>query len=115
MWDPLENDFAHTVHGFRCMLAVKYLLCIEKLYSPDTLGGELIRELIQTLRCKNYVEASSRYSDIYSRIQGSSSSQLRESLHVTCNCSVCPYKQKTVMGQQAHVQEAQTIQAVQDP
>nr|QIH56038.1 V2 protein [Malvastrum yellow vein Yunnan virus] len=57
MWDPLLNEFPETVHGFRCMLSIKYLQLLSEGYSPDTVGFDLIRELISILRSSNYVEA----------------------------------------------------------
>nr|QIH55902.1 V2 protein [Malvastrum yellow vein Baoshan virus] len=55
MWDPLVNEFPETVHGFRCMLSIKYLQLLSEGYSPDTVGYDLIRELISILRSRNYV------------------------------------------------------------
>nr|QIH55955.1 V2 protein [Malvastrum yellow vein Yunnan virus] len=72
MWDPLLNEFPETVHGFRCMLSIKYLQLLSEGYSPDTVGFDLIRELISILRSRNYVEASCRYRHFYSRVEGAS-------------------------------------------
>nr|CAJ45034.1 precoat protein [Tomato yellow leaf curl virus] len=36
MWDPLLNEFPESVHGFRCMLAIKYLQSVEETYEPNT-------------------------------------------------------------------------------
>ncbi|CAQ63435.1 coat protein [Okra leaf curl virus] len=62
MWDPLVNEFPESVHGFRCMLAIKYLQALEDTYEPNTLGSDLIRDLISVIRAKNYVEATRRYN-----------------------------------------------------
>ncbi|ADF42581.1 precoat protein/movement protein [Radish leaf curl virus-Hajipur [IN:LabIso:11]] len=72
MWDPLLNEFPETVHGFGCMLAVKYLQLVENTYSPDTLGYDLIRDLISVIRARNYVEATSRYNHFHARFEGTS-------------------------------------------
>ncbi|AAK70850.1 pre-coat protein [Ageratum yellow vein Sri Lanka virus] len=113
MWDPLLNEFPDTVHGFRCMLAVKYLQLVENTYSPDSLGYDLIRDLISVIRAKNYVEATSRYNHFHSRIEGASPSQLRDPVHEPCSCPHCPRHKVTSMGQQAHESETQNIQNVQ--
>ncbi|AGZ95246.1 V2 [Blechum yellow vein virus] len=116
MWDPLLNEFPETMYGFRCMLAVKYLQLVESTYSPDTLGYDLIRDLISVLRARNYVEATSRYCHFHTRLEGTTPSQLREPLQQPCCCPHCPrHKQKENMGQPAHVQEAQNVQNVQKP
>nr|QGA69842.1 precoat protein [Ocimum yellow vein virus] len=115
MWDPLENEFPETVHGFRCMLAVKYLLLVESTYEPDTLGRELIRDLIRCLRASSYNEASWRYSNFHTRFQGSSSSEFRQPVFRPCTCQHCPYFQKTNMGLSSYVQKAQDISDVQKP
>ncbi|ABI63445.1 AV2 [Ageratum yellow vein Hualian virus-[Taiwan:Hualian2:2000]] len=116
MWDPLLNEFPDSVHGFRCMLAIKYLQLVESTYSPDTLGYDLVRDLISVVRAKNYVEATNRYCDFHARFEGTTPSQLRQPLHEPCCCPHCPrHKQKKDMDQQAHVSQAQTIQNVQNP
>ncbi|ABG26066.1 AV2 protein [Lindernia anagallis yellow vein virus] len=116
MWDPLENEFPETVHGFRCMLAVKYLQAVENTYSPDTKGAEFIRRLIVILRSRNYVEATCRYRHLYSELEGTPSSEFRQPVCEPCSCPYCPrHKQKEVMGKQADVQEAQNVQDVQKP
>nr|WBU87210.1 pre-coat protein [Croton yellow vein mosaic virus] len=115
MWDPLVNEFPETVLGFRCMLAVKYLQLVEKTYEPDTLGHDLIRDLISVIRARNYVEASSRYNHFHARFEGTPSSQLRHPIFEPCCCPHCPGHQSKGMGQQTHVPEAQDVQDVQKP
>nr|CUH74557.1 pre-coat protein [Tomato leaf curl Gujarat virus] len=116
MWDPLLNEFPETVHGFRCMLAVKYLQLVDKTYSPDTVGYDLIRDLISVIRARNYVEATSRYAHFHARFEGTSPSQLRQPLCELVQLS--PLRRVTeakAMGQPAHVSEAQNLQNVQEP
>nr|CAJ98457.1 AV2 protein [Malvastrum leaf curl virus] len=116
MWDPLVNEFPETVHGFRCMLAIKYLQVVENTYSPDTLGYDLIRDLILVVRSRDYVEASRRYSHFHSRIQGASPAELRQPVCQPCCCPHCPrHKSKAVMDSQAHESKAQDVQNVQKP
>ncbi|BAC55588.1 V2 [Tomato leaf curl Java virus] len=116
MWDPLVNEFPETVHGLRCMLAVKYLQLVEATYSPDTIGYDLVRDLISVIRARNYVEASRRYSHFHSRLEGTSSSELRHTRDEPCCCPHCPrHQQKKDMDQQAHVSQAQNVQNVQKP
>nr|AKH41049.1 pre-coat protein [Ageratum yellow vein virus] len=113
MWDPLLNEFPETVHGFRCMLAVKYLQLVEDTYSPDTIGYDLVRDLISVIRARNYVEATRRYTDFHSRLESTSPSQLRQPICEPCCCPHCPRHQSKIMDQQAHVPEAQNVQNVQ--
>nr|QIH45302.1 V2 protein [Ageratum yellow vein China virus] len=116
MWDPLLNEFPETVHGLRCMLAVKYCQLIEQTYSPDTVGYDLIRDLISVIRARNYVEATRRYSHFHSRLEGTTPSELRHPRDEPCCCPHCPrHQQKKDMDQQAHVSEAQNVQNVQKP
>nr|QIH45358.1 V2 protein [Emilia yellow vein virus] len=115
MWDPLLNEFPDTVHGFRFMLANKYLLCIADTYSPDTLGYDLIRDLISVIRARDYGEATRRYSHFHSRFEGTSTTELRQPIHSPCCCPHCPRHQKTDMDQQAHVSKAQNLQNDKKP
>nr|AND95242.1 AV2 protein [Malvastrum yellow vein Yunnan virus] len=112
MWDPLLNEFPETVHGFRCMLSIKYLQLLSEGYSPDTVGLDLIRELISILRSRNYVEASCRYRHFYSRVEGASSSELRQPLLNPCSCPHCPRHKISKLGEQAHESQAQNVQDV---
>ncbi|ACA96938.1 AV2 [Gossypium darwinii symptomless virus] len=113
MWDPLVNEFPDTVHGFRCMLSVKYLQLLSQDYSPDTLGYELIRDLICILRSRNYVEASCRYRHFYARVESTPASELRQPIHQPCCCPHCPRHKTTGMDKQAYEQEAQNVSDVQ--
>nr|AAU29484.1 AV2 [Indian cassava mosaic virus] len=115
MWDPLLNEFPESVHGFRCMLAVKYLQLVECTYSPDTLGYDLIRDLISVIRAKNYVEATSRYHNFNSRLEGSSPSELRQPIQQPCGCPYCPRHKKTILDKQTHESEAQVVSDIQKP
>nr|AEM36747.1 AV2 protein [Malvastrum yellow vein virus] len=115
MWDPLLNDFPETVHGFRCMLSIKYLHLLSEGYSPDTVGSDLIRELISIFRSRKYVEASCRYRHFYSRVEGASSSELRQPLLNPCSCPHCPRHKISKLGEQAHESQAQNVQDVQKP
>nr|AHN60577.1 AV2 [Okra enation leaf curl virus] len=110
MWDPLLNEFPETVHGFRCMLAIKYLQQLSEEYSPDTVGYDLIRDLISILRCRNYVEATSRYHHFHSRLESASPSELRQPRVILCTCPHCPrHKQASGLEQQAHVQKTEDL------
>nr|UUC10281.1 AV2 protein [Tomato yellow leaf curl virus] len=116
MWDPLLNDFPESVHGLRCMLAIKYLHLVENTYSPDTLGYDLLRDLILVIRARDYVEATRRYSHFHARLEGSPKAELRQPIQQPCCCPHCPrHKQATIMDVQAHVPEAQNIQNVSKP
>ncbi|ADJ19040.1 AV2 protein [Kenaf leaf curl virus] len=113
MWDPLVNEFPDTVHGFRCMLAIKYLQLLSEGYSPDTVGYDLIRELISIVRSRNYVEASCRYRHFYPRVEGASPAELRQPLCNPCSCPHCPRHKISHVGEQAHEPQAQNVQDVQ--
>nr|ANJ77861.1 V2 [Tomato leaf curl Philippines virus] len=114
MWDPLVHPFPESLHGFRCMLAIKYLQSLQNKYSPDTIGHEFLKDFICILRSKNYAEAFNRYSNVVANVYNTSEAQLRESVQSPCICPHCPRHvlQAKVMDLQAHVSEAQDIQNV---
>ncbi|CAI84276.1 AV2 protein [Ludwigia yellow vein virus] len=116
MWDPLEHEFPETLHGFRCMLAIKYLQTVADTYAPDTVGYDLIRDLISIVRAGNYVEATRRYSHFNTRLQSTSPVELRFPRNEPCCCPHCPrHNPKECLDVQAHVSQAQTVQNVQKP
>ncbi|AGS12478.1 AV2 protein [Hedyotis uncinella yellow mosaic virus] len=116
MWDPLLNEFPETVHGLRCMLAIKYCQLVEDTYAPDTIGYDLIRDLISVIRSRSYVEATRRYGIFNARVESTSPSELRHTRSDPCCCPHCPrHKSKEDVDQQAHVSKAQNIQNVQKP
>ncbi|ADD10369.1 precoat protein [Jatropha leaf curl virus] len=90
MWDPLINEFPETLHGFRCMLAVKYIQALLSSYAPDTVGYEYLRDLISVLRCRDYAKASVRYGRIVAAKNNTPETELRESLPSHCQCRHCP-------------------------
>nr|AFB81523.1 pre coat protein [Cotton leaf curl Rajasthan virus] len=113
MWDPLLNEFPDTVHGFRCMLSVKYLQLFSQDYSPDTFGYDLIRVFICIFRSRNYVEASCRYRHFYARVESTPAFEFRQPFHQPWWCPLCPRHKTTGMDKQAFKQEAQDVQDVQ--
>nr|AGH27791.1 AV2 protein [Tomato yellow leaf curl virus] len=116
MWDPLLNEFPQSVRGFRCMLAIKYLQSVEETYERNTLGHDLIRDLISVVRARDYVEATRRYNHIHARLEGSPKAELRQPIQQPCCCRHCPrHKQATIMDVQAHIPETQNIQNVSKP
>nr|AGH27809.1 AV2 protein [Tomato yellow leaf curl virus] len=116
MWDPLLNEFPESVHGFRCMLAIKYLQSVVETYEPNTLGHDLIRELISVVRARDYVEATRRYNHFHARLEGTPKAELRQPLQQPCCCPrSLSQKQATSMDVQAHVPEAQNLQNVSKP
>nr|WOL23790.1 V2 [Tomato yellow leaf curl virus] len=116
MWDPLLNEFPESVHGFRCMLAIKYLQSVEETYEPNTLGHDLIRDLISVVRARDYVESTGLYNHFHARLEGSPKAELRQPIQHPCCCPHCPrHKQATIMDVQAHVPKAQNIQNVSKP
>nr|AIY31216.1 AV2 protein [Tomato yellow leaf curl virus] len=116
MWDPLLNEFPESVHGLRCMLAIKYLQSVEETNEPNTFGQDLIRDLISVVRARDYVEATRRYNHFHARLEGSPNAELRQPIQHPCCCPHCPrHKQATIMDVQGHVPEAQNIQNVSKP
>nr|AIY31197.1 AV2 protein [Tomato yellow leaf curl virus] len=116
MWDPLLNEFPESVHGFRCMLAIKYLQSVEETYEPNTFGHDLIRDLTSVERARDYVEATRRHNHFHARLEGSPKADLRQPIHQRCCCRNCPrHKQATMLDVQAHVPQAQNIQNVSKP
>ncbi|AQS23365.1 pre-coat protein [Desmodium mottle virus] len=113
MWDPLEHPFPHTVYGVRCMLAVKYVQLVIATYPVDSIGEDLLRRLIQILRCRNHDEAELRYSLLYADVERTEASDLRNPSGAPCTCRSCPkHVQTKGLEEPAHVQEAQDIQGL---
>nr|AHA82174.1 AV2 [Tomato leaf curl New Delhi virus] len=112
MWDPLLHEFPESVHGLRCMLAVKSLLEIEKYYSPDSVRYDLIRVLLLVLRAKKYGEANSKYHHFNPSLEGTPTSQLRQPLWSSCSCPHCPRHKSKGLDQQADEQKTQNVQNV---
>nr|UFP62924.1 AV2 [African cassava mosaic virus] len=113
MWDPLVNEFPEEVTGHQSMQAIKYLQNLEDTYGPNTLGHDLVRELVSVIRARNYVEATRRYHHFNSRLQGPSKAELRQPIQEPCYCTHCPrHKSKTGLDEQAHVQKAHDVQDV---
>nr|AGH27821.1 AV2 protein [Tomato yellow leaf curl virus] len=116
MWDPLLNEFPESVHGFRCMLAIIHLQSVEETYEPNTLGHDLIMDLISVVRARDYVEATRRYNHFHARLEGSPKAELPQPIQQPCCCPHSPrHKQATIIDVQAHVPEAQNIQNVSKP
>nr|QCT23846.1 AV2 [Sweet potato leaf curl Hubei virus] len=94
LWDPLNHPFPQTLHGFRCMLSLKYMSLIRDKYEPGTLGHELAVLLIQALRGKNYVRSNSRYEEVCALLEettGSSAAKLHDRYRPVCGerCPAC--------------------------
>ncbi|AGR84124.1 AV2 [East African cassava mosaic Malawi virus] len=114
MWDPLLNEFPESVHGFRCMLAIKYLQALEETYEPNTLGHDLVRDLICVIRARDYVEATRRYNHFHSRLEvRRSCTSTARSAAVLLSPLSKAYQQATIMDVPAHVSKAQNVQNVQ--
>nr|QHD57840.1 precoat protein [Horsegram yellow mosaic virus]QPK40951.1 precoat protein [Horsegram yellow mosaic virus] len=113
MWDPLLNDFPKTVHGFRCMLAIKYLQQVQENYPTNSVGFLYITELIQVLRIRKHAKAELRYRLLYPGIQCSSETDLRHPPGATCFCGRCPYhNEKKALDQPPHVEETSVLPTV---
>nr|ACQ65858.1 AV2 [Cotton leaf curl Multan virus] len=113
MWDPLVNEFPDTVHGFRCMLSVKYLQLLSQIILQIPLVTSYYGIYICILRSRNYVEASCRYRHFYARVESTPASELRQPIHQPCCCPHCPRHKTTGMDKQAYEQEAQNVSDVQ--
>ncbi|ADG36409.1 pre-coat protein [Soybean mild mottle virus] len=113
MWDPLQNPFPHTVHGLRCMLAIKYVQLVIDTYPQDSIGEDLLRQIIQILRCRNHDQAEFRYSILFADVERTEKTQLRNPYGTTCTCRFCPkHVQAKSLEEPTHVQEAQNLQDV---
>ncbi|API65467.1 pre-coat protein [Vernonia crinkle virus] len=110
MFDPLLNPFPRSYHGFRIMLAVKYLQICQEKYSNGTKGHTYLQELIRILRRSDFNEASDQYTDFITVFgeQSPTEAELRQPSFCEAHFSLCP-KCSGPMAKQAHVQEAQDI------
>nr|ADW24242.1 AV2 protein [Kudzu mosaic virus] len=116
MWDPLLNAFPDRLHGFRCMLAVKYLHLVLSTYPENTVGYWFLRDLIQVLRSKDHDKAEFRYGILKSDILGTAETELRNPVSVACTCCQCPRHPKTTsMDKPSDVQEASSLSYVSKP
>nr|ADB96022.1 AV2 [Horsegram yellow mosaic virus] len=113
MWDPLLNDFPKTVHGFRCMLAIKYLEHVQENYSTNSVGFVYLTELIQLLRIRKHAKAELRYRLLYPGIQCSSETDLRHPPGAIGACGKCSCKcEKETVDQPPHVEETEILSVV---
>ncbi|KAK8652862.1 hypothetical protein V6N13_126885 [Hibiscus sabdariffa] len=85
MFDPLENELPATVHGIRCMLAVKYISEIQQKYSPESLGWILCLQLKRIIRCSDYFKANRRLGEFLRDKESHTASDL----HARVACSAC--------------------------
>nr|WOL23766.1 V2 [Tomato yellow leaf curl virus] len=116
MWDPLLNEFPESVHGFRCMLDIKYFQSAKETYEHHTSRHYLSGYFISVVRARDYVEAARRYTLLHPRLEGSPKAIRRPPMQHPCCCPHCPrHKQATIMDVQAHVPKAQNIQNVSKP
>nr|UDD75320.1 pre-coat protein [Mungbean yellow mosaic virus]UTQ10594.1 precoat protein [Mungbean yellow mosaic India virus] len=113
MWDPLVNDFPKSLHGFRCMLAIKYLQYIQENYPSNSLGYLYLTELIQVLRIRKHAKAELRYRLLYPDVECAEETDLRHPAHAPCLCGRCPYQhEKKTMDQPSHVEETPVLPTV---
>ncbi|AAL00891.1 pre-coat protein AV2 [Mungbean yellow mosaic India virus-[Soybean]] len=113
MWDPLLNDFPKSVHGFRCMLAIKYLQQIQENYPSNSLGYSYLTGLIKVLRIRNHAKADLRYCLLYPDIECTEEIELRYPAHAPCLCGRCPYQhEKEALDKPPHVEETSVLSAV---
>nr|WHU53747.1 pre-coat protein [Mungbean yellow mosaic India virus] len=113
MWDPLLNDFPKSVHGFRCMLAIKYLQQVQENYPSNSVGYSYLTGLIQVLRIRNHAKADLRYCLLYPDIECTEEIELRYPAHAPCLCGRCPYQhEKKTLDQPPHVEETSVLPTV---
>ncbi|AAP23240.1 pre-coat protein [Mungbean yellow mosaic India virus - [Akola]] len=113
MWDPLLNDFPKSVHGFRCMLAIKYLQQVQESYPSNSLGFSYLTGLIQVLRIRNHAKADLRYCLLYPDIECTEEIELRYPAYAPCLCGRCPYQhEKEALDQPSHVEETSVLPTV---
>nr|BAU36992.1 movement protein [Mungbean yellow mosaic India virus] len=113
MWDPLLNDFPNSLHGFRCMLAIKYLQQVQENYPSNSRGFMYLTGLIQILRIRNHAKAGLRYSLLYPDIECTEEIELRNPAPAPCICGRCPYQpEKKALDQPTHVEETSVLPTV---
>nr|QHD57780.1 precoat protein [Mungbean yellow mosaic India virus] len=113
MWDPLLNDFPKSVHGFRCMLAIKYLQEVQEKYPSNSLGFVYLTGLIQVLRIRNHAKADLRYCLLYPDIECTEEIELRYPAPASCFCGKCScQREKTSVDQPSHVEETEILSVV---
>nr|ABI95435.1 pre-coat protein [China bean begomovirus] len=106
MWNPLEHDFPHTLHGFRCMLANNYIRELLPRYPYNSVGYSYLRSLLQILRSRNHDEAELRYGVLYPVIRSTPSINLRDTVSSSCTCLSCPkHSQETELDESTGIQE----------
>nr|QQL11598.1 pre-coat protein [Mungbean yellow mosaic India virus] len=113
MWDPLLNDFPESLHGFRCMLAIKYLQQVQENYPSNSLGFLYLTGLIQVLRIRNHAKAELRYRLLYPDVERTEEIKLRYPARAACVCGRCPcQRQKEELDQPPHVEETSVLPTV---
>nr|ABD60094.1 pre-coat protein [Mungbean yellow mosaic virus] len=113
MWDPLLNDFPESLHGFRCMLAIKYLQQVQENYPSNSLGFLYLTGLIQVLRIRNHAQADLRYGLLYPDIECTEKIKLRYPARAACVSGRCPYQhEEKTLDQPPHVEETSVLPTV---
>nr|WNB50943.1 pre-coat protein [Mungbean yellow mosaic India virus] len=113
MWDPLLNDFPKSVHGFRCMLAIKYLQQVQENYPSNSLGFLYLTGLIQVLRIRNHAKADLLYGLLYPDLESTEEIEHRYPAPAACFCGRCPYQhEKKTLDQPSHVEETSVLPTV---
>nr|AOF45945.1 movement protein [Mungbean yellow mosaic India virus] len=113
MWDPLLNDFPEPLHGFRSMLAIKYLQQVQENYPSNSLGFLYLTGLIQVLRIRNHAQADLRYSLLYPDIDTHGGDKLRYPARAACVCGRCPLQhEEETLDQPPHVEETSVLPTV---
>ncbi|ADU02156.1 precoat protein [Rhynchosia yellow mosaic India virus] len=115
MWDPLLNDFPKSRHGFRCMIAIKFLQACQEQYPNNSLGFEFLRKLISNLRSKDHAKAELRYRLLITAISSSSKIELRQPNGTTCTCIQCPrHNKEKALDESSDVEETTFLSIVSD-
>nr|WLD47581.1 pre-coat protein [Rhynchosia yellow mosaic virus] len=113
MWDPLLNDFPLSLHGLRCMLAIKYLHAVQEGYPPHSLGYLFLQELVRIVRCRDHAKAELRYGILKSDVISAEKTDFRQPPVPSCSCFTCPHHgQKKGMGQSPDESEAPLLSVV---
>nr|QBQ95429.1 pre-coat prtein [Mungbean yellow mosaic virus] len=113
MWDPLVNDFRKSLHGFRCMLAIKYLQYIQANFPSTSLGLLYLNELIQVLRIRKHAKVEIRSLLLYPDVDCAEETDLRHPAVVTCICGKCPSQwQKEEVDQPTNVEETEVVSII---
>nr|WNB50950.1 pre-coat protein [Mungbean yellow mosaic India virus] len=113
MWVPLLNDFPFSVHGFRCLLAIKYLQRFQEIFPSYSLGFLYLTGLIQELRFRNHAKGDLQSGLLYPDFKCTEEMEFQYPAPVACFCGRCAYQhEKKTLDQPSHVEDTSVLPSV---